>query len=254
MPAAANLSLYSSSKMRWKMSLKVWSYCLEIVSLAENQRSCFVVERVVEARAREGLDGGILVVDGLQNARALEVVDRFGELGAVRAPERQRRGAGAGHAVLGALVEVAVGVARDRDGLFPVRHIGVDAAREDGRAEHGAVQDRADGAVRALPHLLELVFLDSLGVRRDGRALDAHAQAADGLARLGCHPVVRRVAVGKTEVVVFRIQLDKGDDQLVLDPFPEDAGHFVAVHLHDGVHGNLVHFIPPFRFWQRSNS
>ena len=55
-------------------------------------------------------------------------------------------------------------------------------------------------------------------------------------------PVVGLVAVLHAEVVVFEIDVEKRQDQLVLDHRPDDAGHLVAVHLHDRVlHLDLGH-------------
>ena len=56
---------------------------------------------------------------------------------------------------------------------------------------HGAAEDVANGAVRALPHLLELELLDARLVRRDGRALDTHTVLLDGLGRLDGNLVAR---------------------------------------------------------------
>ena len=47
--------------------------------------------------------------------------------------------------------------------------------------------------------------------------------------------VVRCVAILKPQIVVFQFDLDKGENQFVLDHLPDDAGHLVAVHFDDGV-------------------
>ena len=41
-------------------------------------------------------------------------------------------------------------------GFFQFLTYGLDALDQDGRAEYRAVQNRTDGAVRALPHLLQV--------------------------------------------------------------------------------------------------
>ena len=46
----------------------------------------------------------------------------------------------------------------------------------------------------------------------------------------------------EAQVIVFRFQLHKGENQLFLDHGPQDAGHLVAVHLHEGGgHFDLFH-------------
>ena len=112
----------------------------------------FGVNGVLEAGTGEGGDGAVLVVLPLEHAGALKVVDGLAEfLLPVRAGEHQLGPAGAGHPVLGAPINVAVGVACDGDGMLPgLDHRG-DAPDHDRGAEHGAVQDGADGAVGRLP-------------------------------------------------------------------------------------------------------
>jgi hypothetical protein len=43
------------------------------------------------------------------------------------------------------------------------------------------------------------------------------------------------VAVLHPQVVVVEVDIEVGEDQLVLDPLPDDAGHFVPVEIHDRV-------------------
>ena len=205
------------------------------------------IQCVVEAAAGKAADGSVLVVGALEHAAALEVVDRGGLLGAVRAGEAQLRLAGAGDAELGGLVHVAVGVAGNGDGLFPELDGGLDAVDHDGGAEHGAIQRSADGAVGALPHLVELVLVHPLRVGGDGGALDGHAVLLVGLGGVDGHLVAGGVAVGQTEVVVLGLQIDVRQEKLVLDELPEHTGHLVAVHLHKGGgHFDLFHDGFPF--------
>ena len=206
-----------------------------------------LVQRVVEAAAGEAADGAVLVVLALQDAAALEVVDGGGLLGAVRAGEAQLRFAGAGDAELGGLVDVAVGVAGDGDGLLPVLDGGLDAVDHNGRTEDRAVQRSADGAVGALPHLMELVLLHPLGVGGDGGALDGHAVFLVGLGGVEGHLVAGGVTVGQAEVIILGLEVHERQDELVLDDLPEHTGHLVAVHLHQrGRHLDLFHSSFPF--------
>ncbi len=64
---------------------------------------------------------------GLQNAGAVEIVDRLAaQLRAVLIGEHQLRLTGAGDAVLHGLIYITVGVAGDGDGFFPAGHHGLD--------------------------------------------------------------------------------------------------------------------------------
>ena len=148
--------------------------------------------------------------------------------------------AGTGHAVLDVLVHVAVSVTGNGDGSPPALDHRLDALDHDGCAEDGAVEHRTDGAVGALPHLVQVVLLDALRVGGDGRALDSHAQALGGLGGVDGHLVARLVSVLKAQVVVLGLKIDVRADKLVLDNLPDDAGHLVAVHLDErGLHFDL---------------
>ena len=141
-------------------------------------------------------------------------------------------------------VHVAVGVAGDGDGGLPVLYNRVDHGQHDGRPEGSAVQVGPDGAVGRLPHLGELgILLHSLLVGGDGGALHRHAVFLRGPGGVDGHLVSCLVPVEQPQVVVLRLQVHEGADQLLLDPGPQDPGHLVAVHLHDGGgHFNFVHF------------
>ena len=62
------------------------------------------------------------------------------------------------------------------------------------------------------------------------------------LAAVDRHLVLRFLAVSQAQVIVFGFQVHKRQNDLVLDLLPQDAGHLVAVHLHQGGgHLDLFH-------------
>ncbi len=124
-------------------------------------------------------------------------------------------------------------MAGDGDGSFPAAHGRLDAGQRDGRAEDGAVEHRADGAVGALPHLVEVIFVHALEVRGDRGALHGHAQALVGLGGVERHLVGGGVAVGQSQVIIFGLEVDEGQDELILDHLPQHTGHLIAVHLNE---------------------
>ena len=208
---------------------------------------------VGEAAAGEGEDGVVPVVHGLHHAGAFEIIDGLAaELRAVLVRDHQFGLGRAGYPVLHRLVQIAVGVAGDGHRLFPAGHHRPNAAEQDGRAEHGAVQRRPDGGVGGFPQLAEAVLLLPLEIGGDGGAFHAHLQTLDGVRGLAGHGVLRPVPVGQGQVVILRVQLHEGLYQLFLDHAPQDVGHLVAVQLGDGVgHSDLIHGVP--RSWLRSS-
>ena len=59
--------------------------------------------------------------------------------------------------------------------------------------------------------------------------------ALDGLRRVDGHLIVGGIAVFDAEIVIFEIHVEVWKDQAILDIFPDDAGHFVAIELHNGM-------------------
>jgi hypothetical protein len=174
------------------------------------------------------------------------------ELAAVGRLERDLQGAGALEPQLGRAVLVAEAVARDDDRLVPVRDEARHVAADDRLAEDRAVEDVADRAVRALPHLLQAEFLDARLVRRDRRALDRHAVLPRRVRRLDRHAVLGPVAVLDAEVEVLQVDVEVRKDQLLADLLPDDPRHLVAVHLDDRVpDSDLGHCFPLRMFWLR---
>ena len=89
---------------------------------------------------------------------------------------------------------------------------------------------------------MEVILLHPLGVGGDGGALDGHAILFGGVGGVDGHLVAGLVPFRQTQVVVFRLQVHEGQQQLLFDLLPEDAGHLVPVHLHQGSgHFDLIH-------------
>jgi len=80
----------------------------------------------------------------------------------------------------------------------------------------------------------------------DGGALDANAIFANGIGRIHGHLIVGGVAVFDREIIILDVEIEVGMDQLVLDRLPDDAGHFIAVEVHNWVGDfDLAHRILP---------
>ena len=124
-----------------------------------------LVESVVEAGAREGRNALVNVVHTLDNAVGLEIEDKASFLSAVGLCNAELSLAAALNAHFGVLVNVAVGVTRDADGLFPGGNVGDDALHENRASENGAVEDSSDSAVGRLPHFFEVILCHTGSIR-----------------------------------------------------------------------------------------
>ncbi len=156
-----------------------------------------------EASPGKAFDGLLRIVDALEDARSGELMDQLPDLGPVRPGEHQLSLARPGHLDLRILVHIAVCMAGDGDRLGPVLHIGHDAVDQDGGAEYRAVQDGADGAVGALPHLLQVIFLHPGSIGGDGGAFHGHSILQRGVGGVHCDLVVRGIAVLQAQVIVL---------------------------------------------------
>ena len=138
-------------------------------------------------------------------------------------------------------------MAGDGDGLLPVLHHRRDPLDHDGSAEHGAVQNGADGAVGGFPHLREPILLHTLGVGGDGGALYRHAVRFGRLGGVHRHLVMGALPLRETQIEVDGVQVDIGREKELFDVAPQDAGHLIPVHLHQrGGHFDFFHgFGPP---------
>ena len=103
------------------------------------------------------------------------------------------------------IVDVAVGVAGEHYGLSPARDVGRYTLYENGRAEHRAVENAAYSAVGALPHLFEVILLYALGIGGNCCALYRDSPFFCCLGRGDGYGVVGFVALGQTQIVVFRL-------------------------------------------------
>ena len=188
-----------------------------------------------QRRAGEVADGIVQIIHGQGHARAWILEDFLFDHLTVVAFELDGQTAGTGNLEVGGLVLVAKGVAADDDGLGPAGHQTRHVLADDRLAEDHAAQDVADGAVRRLPHFLEVKFLHPGFVRGDGGAFDAHAVLLDRIGAVNGDLVVGLVALFNAQVVIFQVDIEIGEDQLVLDQLPDDPGHFIAVDVDHGV-------------------
>ena len=202
------------------------------------------IDGVLEAGAGEGPDGRLLVVGSLPEGWAVYLLHGDGLLfRAVIAAEGHGAGTGLPGNEVHTFVDIAVGVPGDGNRLLPVFHHRLDGVDADGGAEHGAVQDGADGAVRTFPHLRQLgIFLHSLLVGGNGGALHRNAVFLGSIGGVHRHLVPGLIAVEQAQVVILGFQIHERKNQFFFYHRPQNAGHFIPVHLYKrGGHFDLFH-------------
>ena len=191
-------------------------------------------EAVAETGPGEIADRVVEVVHRHRHAGRGEFIHLHLErLGIVGGGEGERQRARSGNLHIGGAVLIAEGMAAHHNRLRPAGHEPRDIADDDRLAEDHAPENVADGAVGALPHLLELEFLNPGLVRGDRGALHAHAMFLDRMSRIDCDLIPGGVAVGDREVVILKIDVEVGENELVLDELPDDPRHLVAIEFHN---------------------
>ncbi|MPM79706.1 hypothetical protein SDC9_126745 [bioreactor metagenome] len=200
------------------------------------------IQRVLKAGVDKGTDGNLRVVLALKHGGAFGLGDGERLLLAAPALETQSGDTRFVRHQLHGLIHVAIGVAGHSDGFFPPRYRRTEKGQQNGGAERRPVQNGADGSVGGGPDLRQVIFLLPMAVGGDGGAFDCHAQPLCGIGRVNGHLIPRLVAMTKTQIVVLRFQVHVGLNQFVLNDLPEDAGHFVPIHLHQRhVHFDFFH-------------
>ena len=192
------------------------------------------IQGIVHTGAGKALDGFVKIVHAGDNAGIGEAVDKLAGLVAVLVGIDELHLAGLFDLHFRCTVHIAVGMAGQGNRLFPGFDQRLDAVDEDGRAEDRTVQNAADGPVRALIELLELILLHALGIGGDGGALDGDAVFLRGKRGVHGDLIVRLITGADVQVKILLLEIHKGLHKLALDLLPQDAGHFVPIHLHDG--------------------
>jgi hypothetical protein len=185
------------------------------------------LQRKLEARVCEACDGVVLVEHDDTNSGAGEVVNWKSE--AIFALEVCLEGSFAGHEEVGTVVLISISVPSNDDGLLPGTNQPWYVLDDDRLSEHSTVEVVANCAVRALPHLLEVEFLDTGFVRSDGSALDTHLAFADSFCGLEGDLVVSLITVFNAQIEILDVEVEERMDKLVLDLLPDNTGHFIAV-------------------------
>ena len=191
-------------------------------------------QAVAKTRPGEVADGVVEVVHRHRDARRRKLEDlHLHRLPAVGRREGERERTLARDLQVGRPVLVAKRMAAHHDRLRPAGDESGNVLDDDRLAKDHAAKDVADRAIGALPHALEVELLDPGLIGRDRGTLHSHAAFPNGVGRVDRHLVGGGVAVFDREVVGADVEVEVGQDQLVLDVLPDDPRHLVAVEIDD---------------------
>lgn len=177
------------------------------------------------------MDGFVGVVHGQGHTRSLVVVyfqDLLWNRGVSRLVD-QLQSPWAWDKGVSGLVLVGVGVSSNYYWFFPAWDQSWDSWDDNRFSEDCTTQDVSDGAVWRLPHFGEAKLLDTTFIGSDGGTLDADTVFLDGVGSIGGDFILGSITGLDGQVVVLQVDVQVGQDQLGLDPGPDDPGHFVTV-------------------------
>jgi hypothetical protein len=127
------------------------------------------------------------------------------------------------------LILITKGVSTNDDGLFPSGDQARDVIYDDGFSEDCSVQDISNGSISTFPHLFQVEFFDSGFVRSDRGAFDTDFTLFNGISGVDCDLIVGGISVFHAQVEVLDVEVQEVEDEFVLDGFPDDSGHLIAV-------------------------
>ena len=218
-----------------------------IVFLQNRVLSCQVewvlsFKRELKAAVSEFLNALVSIIHAERHSSlALEMVNLVTLFTPVISTEHHLESARLINCEVSGLVLISKGMSADNDGLLPARNQSWDVLDDDRLAEDGAVKDVTDGAIGTLPHFLEFELFDACFIRSDGGALDANFALLDCFGSFKRNFVFSEIPVLNAEIEVEDLQIEEGEDEFILNRFPNDAGHFIPVKFSNWIgHCNLM--------------
>ena len=126
--------------------------------------------------------------------------------------------------------------------LIPCIHQTRNIAHNNRFTKYCSAQDITDCPVRRLPHFFQTELLYTSLIRSDCSTLDSYIIFLSCLSTVYRHLIVCRITVFYTQVKIFEIYIHIREYQLIFYIFPYNTGHFVPIHLHNGIrHFYLLH-------------
>ncbi len=137
---------------------------------------------------------------------------------------------------------ITKGVSGHHNGICPAWHKSRNILAHNGFTKDCAIQDIADCPVRRPPHAFEIKLLNPILVWCNGGAFNANTVFFNGIGRIFGNLIIGFIAFLNAKIKVIQFNIQIGQNQLILDHLPDDAGHFIAIKLGNRVfHSKLSH-------------
>ena len=128
----------------------------------------------------------------------------------------------------------------DRSG--PAGHQARYVLADDRLSKDHTAKNIAYVTIRRPPHFFQAEFFDPGLVRGDRGTFDTDPVLFDRISRIYGDLVIGVIANLNSQIVVFQIDIQIGQDQFFFDEVPHDPGHFIPVEFNNRVfHLDLGH-------------
>ena len=170
-------------------------------------------------------------MDTLNNTRSIKLLNRLTNLFAVRTGKYELCFTCARHLDLCIFINISIGMTCQCDRLFPVLYTRLDALYLNWCTENSTVQRCTDRTIWRLPHFLQIILCHTSCIRCNRCTFYSNTILFGCLCRVDRYLIVCLITVLQSEIIILCLQINKRKKQLILDHFPENSGHLIAIHL-----------------------
>src|SRR5665647_1285059 len=133
---------------------------------------------------------------------------------------------------IGRTVLIAKGMTADYDGSSPLRNKSGNIFYNNWLTKNRSVKDIPDRSIGRFVHLLQTKFCHTRFIRRNSSTFNTNVILLDGIGSIYSYLIISGIAMLNTQIIIFNVNIQKRENQLFSDHFPDDAGHFVPIEFH----------------------
>ena len=135
---------------------------------------------------------------------------------------------------------------RKCDRFLPVAYTWLNSLYNDRCTEYRSVKNCTDRTIRALIHLLEIIFVHTGMIWCDRRTFYCNTIFLSCFSSIDRNLVICFITIIQPEIIILCVQINKRKKEFIFDHFPEDSGHLISVHLYQRCrHLNFFHNTSP---------
>ena len=144
------------------------------------------------------------------------------------------------------LVNISICMTRKCDRFLPVTYTWLNSLYNDRCTKYGSIKDCTDRTIRALVHLLEIIFVHTCMIWCDRRTFYCNTIFLSCFGGINRNLIICFITIIQSEIIILCIQINKRKKKFIFDHFPENSGHLISIHLYQRCrHLNFFHNTSP---------